>query len=97
MYLPPEMNTTDGPYNAAKGDVFAVGVILLELLLGDIPWMDCKGKVAYVVNEKWTDDCSSSFDPFFDKSLTYRPENRTSAGDLEQMAWRLWQKFGKKA
>ena len=95
-YLAPEMISGPPPYNTAKGDIFAVGVILLEMLLSEIPWLIHEDKVSFVVERKWIKPNLFVFDDFFGKSLAYYPNKRAGAEELQEMALDLWQRFGHK-
>ena len=40
LYMAPEV--LKGNFYSAKGDIWALGIVLLEMIIGDLPWINAK-------------------------------------------------------
>ena len=93
MYLAPEVYTRPMPYSTGPADVFAVGVILVELLAPRhrLPWSNQAGLVAWVNSEGYRKAAGKQvlFVDFFQSCVTGSVSRRKTALQLQEMASKM--------
>ena len=96
-YMAPEVVNAEGglKYDATKSDMWSLGVVLFEILVGTLPFGVADNEKQFLIDAKqksWKmipgyKSISVNAKNLLDKLLEFDPKNRPSAEEVLQDAW----------